>query len=133
MPQGYGYMDPCDIPLAPGDPDQGDGELESHCHDADTTGDSLANEKAKIAKMLQQGLHPNITEAEAMQAMKHAQKLLTKFNMTLAAVLNSLSSPDQSLSNVSALNGVLCSVEVAAAPDFLFRVLGMTYMQALVN
>jgi hypothetical protein len=129
LPQVYGFMNPEDIPLAPGDPGQGSGELESHCDVIDTSTDNLAREKAKIAKMLQLGLHPSTSEAEAQQAMKRAQKLLTKFNLTQAAVLTSTDNSQGSAGSqdIAGLQGGMVCVYVRR------RLKGDAFKPAVLN
>jgi hypothetical protein len=127
----YGYINPIDLPMAPGTIDS---PLEdsstadpapsssSSSSSADTNTDgvptdtsSLVKVKARIAKMLQLGLHPTTSEAEAQQAMRVAQKLLHKFNLTQAAVMLSQSSQadkDSALNDVEALQGGLVTVQI---------------------
>jgi hypothetical protein len=65
--------------------------------------------------MLQLGLHPSTSEAEAHQAMRVAQKLLQKFNLTQAAVMLSQTSQedrDSALNDVEALKGGMVTVQI---------------------
>ena len=121
----YGYIDPADLPMAPGTLDSSQGEeagplptaSSSSCSATtpEPSDASLVNIKARIAKMLQLGLHASTSEAEAQHAMRLAQKLLQKFNLTQAAVMLSLNTQeekDSALQDVEALQGGLVTMQI---------------------
>lgn len=60
----------------------------------------------RIRKMLELGLHPDTPDIEAQQALKNAQRLLTKHNLQQAEVMKG------SLKNLNALKGGMRVVEL---------------------
>jgi len=113
------WVDPKDIPVSPGgmlDTDDavgggaaGGGGARGGAGGSDGGGEGaqLVKMKERIGKMLSLGLHAATPEAEAQQAMKQAQRLLQKYNLDQATVLQER---DGKLANAGAMQGGMVPV-----------------------
>lgn len=85
----YVFIKPEDVPLAPGPaPSTHEEETEAEQTTTEKEKDDLLKIKSRIKKMLDLGLHPGTSDAESLQSMRVAQKLLTKFNLKQVDILN---------------------------------------------
>ncbi|KAG6545180.1 hypothetical protein Mapa_013292 [Marchantia paleacea] len=82
--------------------DTGPGHTGERCQEA------VNGIRFKIKKMLELGLHPDTPDIEAQQALKNAQRLLTKHNLEQAEVLQG------NLTDTSTLTGGMRVVELRA-------------------
>jgi len=85
-------MKPHDIPSAPGKPDhqsEANGEMEENSLLVDGAGKKKAEDdvKHRIIKLLNTGFHDQSNEQEAKNAMKLAQRLMRKHNLSQALLL----------------------------------------------
>ena len=91
----YVHIDQNNVPSAPGRPseeEQTDQQPSSGAKGDMSTGvdcdpERLAKIKARIAKILDRGLHPNTPDHEAQKSMRLAQRMLAKFNLSQACVM----------------------------------------------
>ncbi len=82
----YVHLDDKDMPHAPGDVDADEGKWEvDQAHEEPD--DGLGAVKARIAKMLNRGLHENANENEAKTCLKMATRLLQQHNLKQADIL----------------------------------------------
>jgi hypothetical protein len=116
----YGHIDEDDLPMAPGTLDQNNDVPTSHSESSSAPNPpvdpAITKVKARIAKMLQLGLHHSTSEAESQHAMKVAQKLLQKFNLTQAAVMLSQETGGSDLNDSEALQGGMVTVQIRRCP-----------------
>jgi hypothetical protein len=116
----YGHIDEDDLPMAPGTLDQDNDVPTSHSVSSSAPNPpvdpAITKVKARIAKMLQLGLHHSTSEAESQHAMKVAQKLLQKFNLTQAAVMLSQETGGSDLNDSEALQGGMVTVQIRRCP-----------------
>ena len=97
LPPAYlkeAVMDEADMPVSPGggpvDPDEAKGGDEGGGPSGGgkgLSGPKLVSVKQTIGKILELGLKAGTPEAEAQQAMRQAQRLLKKHNLTQAAIM----------------------------------------------
>ena len=107
------FLDPSDVPVERGGP-AADADVAGGGSAAGEDDAGLGRIKARIAKMLALGLHAGTSEAEAQQSMRQAQRLLSKYNLDQATILNE-SSGGAGLKDQGAMAGGMAKVELFKA------------------